>query len=213
MHKFVPEDLLCYAVTDSAWLGGRTLPECVRQAIEGGCTFVQLREKDAGQERIVALAREIKPICEAAGVPFVIDDDVQAAREVGCDGVHVGQSDEGCASARRTLGPDAIIGVSAQTVAEAQAAEAAGADYLGVGALFGTTTKLDAGDLLTAGRFAEICRSVSIPVVCIGGLNAGNLPRIKGLGASGAAVVSAIFAADDCGAAAAELRAVCDTVF
>ena len=127
--------MLLYAVTDRSWLRGRSLADCVRSAICGGATFVQLREKDAPRAEVASLARELLRVCRAAGVPFVIDDDVELASEVGADGVHVGQSDMACAEARRILGPDAIVGVSAQTVVEALAAQRAGADYLGVGAL------------------------------------------------------------------------------
>ena len=204
--------MLLYAVTDRAWLKGRTLTECVQQAIEGGATFVQLREKDAARDEVVALARELLPLCRAAGVPFVIDDDVQLALEVGADGVHVGQDDAACAEARRVLGPDAIVGVSAQTVEQALQAQADGADYLGVGALIPTPTKPDAVDV-SREELEAICEAVDIPVVGIGGLNARTIPQLVGSGADGAAVVSAIFAADDCLRATRDLRAVCDATF
>ena len=200
-----------YAVTDSSWLGGRTLAECVQQAIEGGATFVQLREKHLSTDEIVALAATILPVCREAGVPFVIDDDVEAALRSGADGVHVGQSDAACADARRILGPDAIVGVSAQTVEQAKAAQAAGADYLGVGALIPTPTKPDAADV-TREELAAICDAVDIPVVGIGGLNADTVGVLDGTGASGAAVVSALFAADDVEAAARALRAGIDVL-
>ena len=187
-----------YAVTDSAWLGERTLAECVEQAVENGATFVQLREKHASTEEIVGLAQTIIPICRAHRIPFLIDDDVEAAKLAGADGVHVGQSDTACAEARRILGPDAIVGVSAQTVEEARAAEEAGADYLP------TPTKPDAVDV-TKDELARICSAVSIPVVGIGGLHAGTLDVLADTGVDGAAVVSAIFAADDIPAATREL--------
>ncbi|MCI7703315.1 MAG: thiamine phosphate synthase [Clostridiales bacterium] len=193
-----------YAVTDSAWLHGRTLASCVQEAVDAGATCVQLREKHLGTDAIVELAATILPICRAARVPFLIDDDVEAARRSGADGVHVGQSDVACADARRILGPDAIVGVSAQTVEEARAAEAAGADYLGVGALIPTPTKPDAVDV-TKEELARICQAVKIPVVGIGGLHAGTLDVLAGTGVDGAAVVSAIFAADDIPAATREL--------
>lgn len=196
---WTPEDIrrgmFLYAVTDRAWLGERTLAQCVREAIAGGATFVQLREKHLSTDEIVAEAAELIPLCRAARVPFLIDDDVEAARLSGADGVHVGQSDTACAEARRILGPDAIIGVSAQTVEAALAAEAAGADYLGVGALFGTPTKPDAVDV-TFEELARICAAVSIPVTAIGGLNLKTVGQLAGTGVDGAAVVSAIFAAD-----------------
>ncbi|HJA00983.1 MAG TPA: thiamine phosphate synthase [Candidatus Collinsella stercoripullorum] len=188
--------MLLYAVTDSAWLHGRTLASCVREALAGGATFVQLREKHMTTDELVEEARTILPICREARVPFLIDDDVEAARLVGADGVHVGQSDTACAEARRILGPDAIVGVSAQTVEQAVAAEQAGADYLGVGALIPTPTKPDAVDV-TPEELAHICRAVGIPVVGIGGLHLSTVDILDGTGAAGAAVVSAIFAAED----------------
>lgn len=207
--SFSPEairrGMLLYAVTDRAWLDGRTLAGCVREAIAGGATFVQLREKDLTTEEIVAEAAEIIPVCRAAGVPFVIDDDVEAARRSGADGVHVGQSDTACAEARAVLGPEAIVGVSAQTVEEALAAQAAGADYLGVGAMYGTPTKPDAVDV-TFEELARICAAVDIPVTAIGGINARTMGSLAGTGVDGAAVVSAIFAAEDIEAATRELR-------
>lgn len=197
----IRRSMLLYAVTDRAWLRGRSLADCVRDAVAGGATFVQLREKHAGHDESLALARELKAVCADAGVPFVIDDDVALAAEVGADGVHVGQSDMACSEARRILGEDAIVGVSAQTVEEALAAEAAGADYLGVGALHPTPTKPDAVDV-TMGELRRICEAVSIPVVGIGGVDASTAHELAGTGVAGGAVVSAIFAADDCRAAA-----------
>lgn len=201
------ESMLLYAVTDRAWLNGRTLIDCVKQAIEGGATFVQLREKDAPREEIVELGRELLEVCRAARIPFVIDDEVEIALEIGADGVHVGQDDMACENARAILGPDAIVGVSAQTVEQAMAAQTAGADYLGVGALIPTPTKPDAVDVTTE-ELSAICDAVDIPVVGIGGLNARTIPTLAGSGVDGAAVVSAIFAADDCAAASRELREV-----
>ena len=204
--------MLLYAVTDRAWLCGRSLADCVRQAIEGGATFVQLREKNVSHDELVALGKELLPICRAANVPFVIDDDVEAAREIGADGVHVGQDDLACAKAREMLDPDAIVGVSAQTVEQALEAQASGADYLGVGALIPTPTKPDAVDV-TIDELQAICDAVDIPVVGIGGLNIDTIPRLAGSGADGAAVVSAIFAADDCKEATQSLRSVCERTF
>lgn len=200
-----------YAVTDDAWLGGRTLMQCVSQALAGGATFVQLRDKKASVESLVEQAKELLPLCREAGVPFVIDDDVEAARASGADGVHVGQDDAACEEARRVLGPDAIVGVSVQTVEQACAAQAAGASYLGVGALFGTPTKPDA-QLVTLDELHAICEAVDIPVVAIGGLNARTMSALEGTGADGAAVVSAIFAADDIEAATRELFALADAL-
>ena len=206
------DSMLLYAVTDRAWLRGRALADCVRQAIQGGATFVQLREKDAPFDEAVALGAELAVICREAGVPFVVDDDVDVALAVGADGVHVGQDDMAACAARELLGPDAIVGVSAQTVDQALAAQADGANYLGVGALIPTPTKPDAADV-SLEELRAICAAVDIPVVGIGGLNARTIPQLRGSGADGAAVVSAIFAADDCLAAAQELREVCERTF
>ena len=204
--------MLVYAVTDRAWLRGRKLADCVRQAIDGGATFVQLREKEAPFDEMVELARELQAICAGAGVPFVVDDEVEVAIASGADGVHVGQDDMACAQAREALGPDAIVGVSAQTVEQALKAQADGADYLGVGALIPTPTKPDAVDV-TFDELRAICEAVDIPVVGIGGLNTETIGKLEGSGADGAAVVSAIFAADDCRRAASDLRAVCERTF
>ena len=195
-----------YAVTDRAWLGERTLASCVEEALAGGATFVQLREKEAPRAEVVLRARALAQACREAGVPFVVNDDVDAARIAEADGVHVGQDDAACADARAALGPDAIVGVSVQTVERALAAQAAGADYLGVGAVFGTPTKPDAADVGVDGLRA-ICAAVDIPVVAIGGLTERTIPALAGTGADGAAVVSAIFAADDIEAQTRRLRA------
>lgn len=196
-----------YAVTDDAWLGERTLAACVRAALDGGATFVQLRDKDASTSSLASQAASLIPLCRQAGVPFVINDDVEAARVSGADGVHVGQSDMACAKAREVLGPDAVVGVSVQTVEQALAAQAAKASYVGVGALFGTPTKPDA-DLVSLDALRAICTAVDIPVVAIGGLNAATMRELGGTGVDGAAVVSAIFAAQDIKAATRELAAL-----
>ncbi len=202
----LPQDLAVYAVTDSAWLAGRPLEAVVAQAIEGGATFVQLREKSCSHEERCELARRILPVCREHGVPFVVDDDVECALEVGADGVHVGQSDTACAAARAALGPDAIVGVSTQTPEQAEAAAQAGADYLGVGAPFPTSTKADA-EFTGIDGLARVCAATDLPVVAIGGITAANAGELASTGACGVAVVSAIFAADNPAAAARELRA------
>lgn len=198
-----------YAVTDNAWLSGRSLASCVKEALAGGATFVQLRDKQASTELLVHQARELKALCGNAGVPFVINDDVEAALRAEADGVHVGQGDMACVTARALLGPHKIVGVSVQTLDEALAAQAAGADYLGVGALFGTATKPDAVDV-TFEELAAICRAVTIPVVAIGGLNMETIPHLAGTDVNGAAVVSAIFAADDIKESTHRLRRIVD---
>ena len=202
-------DLRLYAVTDSAWLRGRALEDAVAAAIRGGATFVQLREKACSHEERCALARQVLAVCRLAGVPFVVDDDVACAREVGADGVHVGQKDIAAREARALLGPDAVVGVSAQTPGQAVRAVADGADYLGVGAVFPTGTKADADDVGLPG-LAAVCRAVDVPVVGIGGISAANAAQLAGTGACGVAVVSALFAAADPEGAARGLRAAVD---
>ncbi len=193
-----------YAVTDRHWLNGRTLSECVAQAIDGGATFVQLREKDLDEDSFLNEARALKKLCAERGIPFVVNDNVMIAKEVCADGVHVGQSDMACLEARRLLGPDSIIGVSAQTVEQALLAEKQGADYLGVGAVFATGSKADA-ESVPIETLKEICAAVKIPVVAIGGINAGNVHQLKGSGIAGVSVISAIFANDDIRAATKKL--------
>ncbi len=206
-----PEDIRgamrLYAVTDDAWLGGRTLTACVREALEGGATCVQLRQKGAPTAEVALRARALLPLCREFGVPLLVDDDVEAARVAGADGVHVGQSDVACAAARAALGADAVIGVSVQTVAQARAAEAAGADYLGVGAVVATSTKPEAW-VVSPAEFRAIAAAVGIPVVAIGGLNADTMPLLADYAVDGAAVVSAIFAADDIADATRELSRI-----
>lgn len=194
------EALRLYAVTDRHWLNGRTLVQCVEQAIEGGATFVQLREKNLDSENFLREAEELKKLCAARAVPFVVNDNVEIAKKVGADGVHVGQSDMACLEARRILGPDAIIGVSAQTVEQAVLAEKQGADYLGVGAVFATGSKADA-ESVSFETLKAICQAVKIPVVAIGGISAGNVHQLEGSGIAGVSVISAIFANDDIRAA------------
>lgn len=202
----IRKSMLCYAVTDRAWLRGRTLASCVEDVIAGGATFIQLREKKVSVEETEKLALELKDICATYHVPFVLDDDVELAKKVGADGVHVGQEDLACSKAREILGEDAIIGVSAQTVDEAVAAWKAGADYLGVGALHPTLTKPDAVDV-TYEELTRICAAIPIPAIGIGGVDATTAHELEGTGVAGGAVVSAIFAADDCRTATEKLKA------
>ncbi len=190
------EDCILYAVTDTSWLRGQTLAQQVEAALQGGATMVQLREKELEGEALEQEAREILAVCRKYGVPLLINDDVMLAKKIGAEGVHVGQSDMAAAEARSILGPDAIIGVTARTIEQAQAAEKAGADYLGSGAVFGTSTKKDAKPLDPA-YFQQICESVSIPVVAIGGITANNIRQLEGRKMSGFAIVSGIFAAQD----------------
>ena len=205
--KFDKHHLLLYAVTDRSWLGERTLAWQVEQALKGGVTMVQLREKHLDRAAFRTEALELQALCRQYGVPFLINDDVELALEIGADGVHVGQDDLEAGQARAKLGPDRILGVSAHSVEEALRAQAAGADYLGVGAVFPTGTKGDASGLPLS-TLKEICCAVDIPVVAIGGIGPGNIGQLKGSGAAGAAVVSAIFAQPDPEGAARTLRAL-----
>ena len=190
------EDCLLYAVTDTGWLRGQTLAQQVEAALRGGVTMVQLREKTLKGEALEQEAREILALCRRYGVPLLINDDVMLAKKIGADGVHVGQDDMSASRAREILGQDAIVGVTARTVGQALAAEKAGADYLGSGAVFGTSTKKDAKPMDPA-YFQQICESVSIPVVAIGGITADNIRQLEGRKMSGFAIVSGIFAAED----------------
>lgn len=191
-----PENLRLYAVTDRSWLGSRTLEDQVKECLEGGVTFLQLREKKLDEEAFYQEALKIKELCRSYWVPFLINDNVDVAMRCDADGVHVGQSDMEAQDVRRKLGPDKIIGVSARTVEQAVKAEAMGADYLGVGAVFSTSTKTDAQEVCWK-TLREICQAVSIPVVAIGGITADNLPQLAGTGVDGVAVVSAVFAQED----------------
>lgn len=202
-----------YAVTDRAWLKeGQTLAMAVEEAIKGGATFVQLREKNMSFGKLRALALDIKAVCKKYNIPFVIDDDVAMAKEVDADGVHVGQSDMEVKTARAMLGKDKIIGVSAATVDDALAAERRGADYIGVGAVFPTGTKEDALPVARE-EVKKITGAVTIPVVAIGGINVGNVGELKNLDLDGIAVVSAIFAKENIFEAAQELRKLSDETF
>ena len=188
--------MLLYAVTDRHWVGRQTLMEQVECAIKGGATCIQLREKDLDQENFLKEAIEMRELCRKYNVPFIIDDDVELAIKCGADGVHVGQSDMEAGNARKLAGPDMILGVSAQTVEQALKAEAAGADYLGVGAVFSTSTKLDADDV-SHDELKRIAEAVKIPVVAIGGIGRKNIELLSGTGIDGVAIVSAIFGAED----------------
>ena len=201
------KDLLLYAVTDRSWLNGATLYEQVEEALKGGATFVQLREKELDQAHFLEEAIQIKELCKCYQVPFVINDNVEIAMEMDADGVHVGQSDMEAGDVRAKLGPDKIIGVSAQTVEQAVLAQQRGADYLGVGAVFHTGSKADAEDV-SQETLKSICQAVSIPVIAIGGISKQNVLELSGSGICGIAVISAIFAQPDIRSATAELKAL-----
>lgn len=202
--KLDNKSLMLYAITDRTWLNGKALSEAVEEAILGGATFIQLREKNLNYDEFLNAAIEIKTVTDKYNIPFVINDNVDIACAVNADGVHIGQSDEEIKIAREKLGFDKIIGLSAKTVKEAIQAEKNGADYIGVGAIYNTSTKLDA-DNVSFETLKEICKSVSIPVVAIGGISKDNVLELTGTGISGISVISAIFAQDNIKSAASEL--------
>lgn len=210
MKNFNRDNLRLYAVTDRSWLGEQTLYEQVEEALRGGATMVQIREKELDEADFEDEAREIQKLCRKYQVPLIINDNVALAKRVDADGVHIGQSDMEMKNARELLGEDKIIGVTAKTIEQAKAAEAAGADYLGSGAVFGSSTKLDAKPMEHA-LFQEICESVAIPVVAIGGITADNVMQLKGRGMAGVAVVSGIFACKDIEAGTRRLRELVDS--
>mgnify|MGYP003209150863 CR=1 FL=1 len=199
------EMMRLYAVTDRSWLNGQTLYEQVEQALKGGVTLVQLREKGLGAEQFLQEARQIQQLCRRFGVPLIINDSIEVALAVDADGVHLGQDDANAAQARQLLGKEKIIGVSAHNVQEALQAVQDGADYLGSGAVFGSGTKTNVSTLPMQ-TLREICSAVPIPVVAIGGITEQNLQHLSGSGISGAAVVSAIFAQENIEEAAIRLR-------
>lgn len=196
------QQLRLYAVTDRSWLKpGETLAEVVETLLKAGVTCVQLREKEAEDALILQEAQELKALCHRYGVPFLVNDRPDLAQAVGADGVHVGQEDTGLVEARNLLGANALLGGSAHTVEEALAAQAAGADYLGCGAVFGSGTKHNVSQMPLE-TLTAICRAVDIPVVAIGGVNLDNLSLLAGTGIAGVAVISGLFAPEDKTAAA-----------
>ncbi len=194
--KFNPDMLLLYAVTDRGFVGKQTLYEQIEDALRGGVTILQLREKNLPEDEFIKEAIEVKKLCEKYGVPLIINDNVDVALISGADGVHVGIEDMAVAEIRKRVPDGFIIGATAKTVAQAQTAESQGADYLGVGAVFPSPTKTNAIRISTE-QLKEITSSVSIPAVAIGGITYGNADGIKGGGMCGIAVVSAIFGAED----------------
>ncbi len=203
--KLNKEDLLLYAVTDRMWLNGRTLKEVVKESLDGGVTFLQLREKNLDDKHFLEEAVELQELCKQYKVPFIVNDNVDIALKMNADGVHVGQSDMQAADVRAKLGPDKIIGVSAQTVEQAVLAQQRGADYLGVGAVFPTGSKADADDV-SFETLKAICEAVTIPVVAIGGITQENLEQLKGSVICGIAVISAIYAQSDIKEASRKLK-------
>ncbi len=201
----IRKSMLLYAVTDRSWLKeGQTLLSVCEEILNNGATFLQVREKDLDAASFQEEAEQLKQLCLRYKIPFVVNDSVEIAMAIDADGVHVGQSDIKGRDIRSIIGEGKILGISAGTVEEAVAAEKAGADYIGVGAVFGTSTKKDARNL-TVETLKEITSAVSIPVVAIGGINSKNLMQLSGSGVDGVAVVSAIFASEKPGQATALL--------
>lgn len=199
------KNLQLYAITDSHWLNGRTLYSVVKESLEGGVTFLQLREKELDEEHFLEEARELQKLCREYQVPFVINDNVDIAAAINADGVHVGQSDMEAGDVRAKLGPNKIIGVTAKTVEQAVLAQERGADYLGVGAVFHTDSKADAKEI-SFDTLKDICKAVSIPVIAIGGITEENVRELAGSGICGIAVISAIYAQRDIKKAAENLK-------
>ncbi|MBR6873904.1 MAG: thiamine phosphate synthase [Ruminococcus sp.] len=197
--------MLLYAVTDRAWLKDQTLYQQVEAALKGGVTCVQLREKELDDEAFLSEALEISALCRRYGVPFFINDNVGVAIKCKADGIHVGQDDMSASDVRRLVGDGMMLGVSVHTVQEALEAVKAGADCLGVGAMFSTSTKADA-DVVAMKDLKDICDAVDVPVVAIGGLGKHNILQLAGTGVDGVALVSAIFSADDIESECRELR-------
>ena len=188
--------MLLYAITDRAWLNGRTLYEQVEDALKGGITCLQLREKNLYYDSFLAEAIEIRQLCKKYNVPFIINDNIDIALKCGADGVHIGQRDTDAKQARALIGRDKILGVTAKTVSQARKAAEDGADYLGTGAVFATSTKPDAIGI-SRDTLKSICQSVDLPIVAIGGINSENILQLTGSGVDGVALVSAIFSAEN----------------
>lgn len=209
--KLSSQQLRLYAVSDSSYLRGRTLAQAVREAIEGGATIVQYREKKKGPEEMLAEASSLRAVCRDCGIPFIVNDSVELAQAVDADGVHLGLEDGSLERARQILGAGKIIGASAHNPREARAAQAQGADYLGCGAVFGSATKTNV-QAISPEILREVTQAVRIPVVAIGGITRQNIPLLRGCALAGVAVVSAIFAQPDIAAASRELLALAEDI-
>ena len=209
--KSIREQLLLYAVTDRSWTGRQSLYEQVESALKGGVTMVQLREKEQDDDAFLEEAIQIKALCHRYGVPLIINDRLSVALKSGADGIHVGAEDEPVETIRQIAGKDFIIGATAKTVEQAKRAQSQGADYLGVGAVFGSPTKKNA-IRITKNQLCEICSAVSIPAVAIGGIDETNIASLKGAPIAGVAVVSAIFSKADIEAASHNLLRAAEQV-
>ena len=197
--------MLLYAVTDRAWTLKQPLYQQVEAALKGGVTCVQLREKELDEAAFLQEARDICALCRRYGVPFIVNDNVDIAAACGADGIHVGQEDLAAGEVRRRVGENMILGVSVHTVEEARQAVRDGADYLGLGTVFPTSTKTDV-DVMPRGTLQAICGAVDVPIVAIGGLNRDNILQLAGSGVDGVALVSAIFSAENIEETCRELR-------
>ena len=200
-------DLLLYAVTDRHWLDGRRLIDVVRESLDGGVTMVQLREKTLEEGKFLEEAKELQTLCRERGVPFLVNDNVEIAREMNADGVHVGQTDIPVPDVRALVGPDMIIGLSTHSPDQARAAAAAGADYIGVGPIFATRTKRNVCAPVTLDYLDWVAGNISLPFVAIGGITQENVAKLAGSGICGVAVISAIYAAKNIQQASADLKA------
>lgn len=209
--KLSSQQLRLYAVSDSSYLQGRTLAQAVREAIEGGATIVQYREKKKSPEEMLAEASALRAVCRDCGIPFIVNDSVELAQAVDADGVHLGLEDGSLERARQILGSGKIIGASAHNPREAMAAQAQGADYLGCGAVFGSATKTNV-QAISPEILREVTQAVTIPVVAIGGITKENIRLLRGCGLSGVAVVSALFAQPDIPAATRELLTLAEEI-
>ncbi len=205
------KDVLLYAITDRQWLNGRTLASQVEEVLKNGATFLQLREKHLEHNELVREAITLKKIAAKYNVPFVINDDVYAAKEADADGVHIGQSDTDYKRARKMLGHNKIIGMTAHNLKEAIVAQSVGADYIGVGAVFTTSTKKDTMPMSFT-TLREITDSITIPVVAIGGINHNNILQLQGSGIDGVAVISALFAQQNISKATLDLLNLCEEI-
>lgn len=211
LNKFDKQAVKLCVVTDRTWLGERKLADLVKETLQGGATMIQLREKKMGFDEYIQEAKEIKKVTDLYNIPLIINDQIEVAMAVNADGVHVGQKDMFAKDVRILIGPNKIIGVSARTVEQAILAEENGADYIGVGAVFSTTTKLDAKNI-SFETLQAICKSVSIPVIAIGGISENNLLQLKGSGVDGVAVISAVFAQPDIQEATNRIRKLTEEI-
>jgi len=199
------EQMKLYVVTNRSWLNGKLFIEEIEKALQGGATLIQLREKQLNYDEFLTEAKEVKKLTDKYNIPLIINDNVKIAMEINACGVHIGQGDIDAAEVRRLLGKDKILGVTAKTVEQAIKAEKDGASYLGVGAAFSTSTKLDTR-VITFETIKDICKAISIPVVAIGGIDETNIMNLKGLGIDGVALVSSIFAKRDVLQATKQMR-------